>query len=82
MIYIHGFWLSILFLLPDKERIPILVDDDLASWDCQRTTLLLLQVVFAEVNSVSSGRAAGPQKIQLSISTHFLNSNITLKHYL
>lgn len=42
------------------------MDDDLVSRDCQRSILIQLQVVFAEVNSVSSALAAGPQKIQLS----------------
>lgn len=42
------------------------MDNDLASRDCHRTILYQLQVVFAKVNSVSSGAAAGPQKKLLS----------------
>lgn len=38
------------------------MDNDLVSRDCQRSILIQLQVVFAEVNSVSSALAAGPEK--------------------
>lgn len=61
---LHIFFLSVSFLLPDKQSIPLLMDNDLASWDCHRTILVQLQVVFAKVNSVCSGLAAGQQKIQ------------------
>jgi len=52
---------SLLAQVPDCEGIPVLVDNDLAWGNGERSVVLLLQVMFSQKHPVSSATAARPQ---------------------
>lgn len=52
----EGKWLS----LPDSVRVPLLMDDDLGGADGDGTSLIVLQIVFSQIDSVGA-TAAWPQ---------------------
>lgn len=48
--------------VPDCEGIPVLMDNDLARRNGERSVVLLLQVMFSQKHPVSSATAARPQE--------------------